>query len=175
MRIATSSMKHHDQSSPGSSERMSGCVVARAWAVACGSASRRSSRRGRTRGRCADAARGRRSRGSPRSHRPLGQSRDVDRGRGACRWACDGTPQALGEWKPDVEDGPARLGFDGQRRRRGGRRRCGRAVASPRPVPLPISLVVKNESKTRVADLRGDARPVVGDVDRRAARRPRAW
>ena len=40
-----------------------------------------------------------------------------------------------------------------------------RAVASPRPVPLPTSLVVKNESKMRSTNSGRDARAVVGDLD----------
>ena len=35
MRIAISSMKHHDQSSPGWIERMIGCPLEPAWALAC--------------------------------------------------------------------------------------------------------------------------------------------
>ena len=69
--IPTSSTKHQHHSSPGSSERMIGCSVARGVrarvlvrrVVAAADVPAR-------RGRCAGAARRRRSRGSPRSRRP---------------------------------------------------------------------------------------------------------
>ena len=110
-------------------------------------ASRRSSRRGRTRGRCAGAASGRRWRGSPRSRGRSRAARGPGRGRGACsgmaaRPLDQDWVKGSETWKV-VRPGSESKVSDPSWRSTTIRR----AVARPRPVPCPGSLVVKNCSK----------------------------